>query len=71
MHVERLLNKLLWEERCVVALFCWSETEATSKYHGEISGAGGKEGQHFMCVWEECSHRAYWKPIHVPSGVFL
>jgi hypothetical protein len=30
LHVERFLNKLLWEERCVVALFCWSETEATS-----------------------------------------
>jgi hypothetical protein len=30
MHIERFLNKLLWEERCVFALFCWSESEATS-----------------------------------------
>ena len=30
MHdVERFQNKLLWEERSVVALFCWSEQEAT------------------------------------------
>jgi hypothetical protein len=27
LHVERFLNKLLWEECCVVALFCWLETE--------------------------------------------
>jgi hypothetical protein len=31
LHVERFLNKLLWEEHSVVVLFCWSETEAT--YH--------------------------------------
>jgi hypothetical protein len=29
MLKERFLNKLLWEERCVVAFFCWLETEAT------------------------------------------
>jgi hypothetical protein len=34
LHVERFLNKLLWEECCVVALFCWSETEATNLRQG-------------------------------------
>jgi hypothetical protein len=71
LHVERFLNKLLWEERCVIALFCWSETEATI-WLDTIKGLWKRIQHSFMIKvlekpWIFETHFNWKKKIHKSS----
>lgn len=67
LHVVRFLNKPLWEERCVIALFCGSETEATVtiRIHGldwNFIVLINEAGRYFITLYYPL-HRLFYRSI--------